>query len=191
MKKPHVEKFLTYDFYLSPLAMEQPQDNDPGNLILQKGETGTVGRYEITFHDFELDSHGEMEVSKVTALLTVNYDDKTEEIKPSLEVQGSSVQPFAASFDYDKGTVFVTGVQPDDGSVILKVSGDFLPPPDIQQTSLVVELSEKPLINLFWLGCIIVFLSGFLSMRERRRRKRLTLTDERTSVDRPEKQLVQ
>ncbi|HWR83383.1 MAG TPA: cytochrome c biogenesis protein CcsA [Candidatus Deferrimicrobium sp.] len=178
MKKPHVEKYLTYDLYISPVALEQPEGTDQGALKLLKGESAKVDKYEISFHDFELSSHGQEEMSGAAALLTITYDGKSEDIKPSLEVTGKEVKPVAASFDYGRGTIVIAGVRPDEGGVMLTVTGDFAVAPETGVAALTVEVSEKPLINLFWLGTITVFASGFLSMWERRKRKRAELLSE-------------
>jgi cytochrome c-type biogenesis protein CcmF len=116
MKKPHVEKFLTYDIYLSPLALETPEAGNPGTLVLRKGEAASVAEYEITFHEFELGEHGEGGPTRVAARLTVKYGDTEEAVRPALQVQGDKVKALAASFDYDRGRVVITGVNPDDGS---------------------------------------------------------------------------
>ena len=171
MRKPHVEKHLGYDLYVAPVNFEQPKDNSPGQLTLQKEKSKKLDKYKFTFKDFEITGHEENEPTSVVAVVDVAYDGKSEELRPKLTVAGKDVNEVPASFDYNKGSLYIAGVDPSNGSVILQVSGDFLGvPTGAQAATLVIELSEKPLINLFWLGTIMVFLSGILSMRERRRR---------------------
>ncbi|MFQ5499644.1 MAG: cytochrome c biogenesis protein CcsA [Candidatus Zixiibacteriota bacterium] len=169
MRKPHVEKYFDHDLYLAPVAMEQPEQDDPGTIILEKGQTATLDKYEIEFHDFELAGHGDDGPRSASALLTFAFDDKKEDVSPSVSVVDGQVEPSIVSVDYGRATVHITGVRPDDGAVVLKVSGDFLPEVEASQASLVIELSRKPWISLFWIGTIIMFLSGALSMRKRRR----------------------
>ncbi len=170
MRKPYVEKFLGYDFYMSPLALEEPENNNTNQLILSKGETASFDKYTITFHDFELGSHGEEAMTEAKALLTVVYENTEEEVVPSIRLVGGTLETTPGKFDYGKASVVIAGVRPEDGSVVLEFRGDFLPQTELQTASLVIELSEKPLINLFWLGTILVFISGALSMQERRKR---------------------
>ncbi len=184
MKKPHVEKFLGYDFYMSPVSIEQPEAPDPGQFVLAKGESYSVDKYTITFHDFDLGNHGEEGMTEAGALITVAFDEREESIRPALRAVESDLSVLPATFDDERGTLTITGVRPDDGSVMLQLEGDFVPTSSATQASLVIELAEKPLINLFWLGTILLFTSGLLSMRERRRREdavrrsiRLTKTD--------------
>ncbi len=190
MKKPHVEKYLGYDLYISPLALQQPEGESPGTLTLSKGESASLDKYEITFHDFELGSHGEESMAEAAALVTVAYDGKEESLEPTIRLSGGELETTAAQFDYDRGTLVIAGVNPDNGTVMLRVQGDFLPSADLNTASLVIEVSEKPLINLFWLGTILVFVSGGLSMRERRRTKRRAIPEAKTFQPSLERQTV-
>ncbi len=182
MRKPHVEKYWSYDFYMSPLSLDQPKTSDPGQVTLGKGKSATLGDYTITFHDFQLTSHGDSPMTEAGAKLTIAHDGQEEEVMPRLRVtEANDLEALPVRFDNGKGTVHIANVHPDDGSVVLSVSGPNLPPPSVTSASLVVELSQKPLINLFWFGTILLFLSGLLSMRERRR-KRVAPTSVTTSV---------
>ncbi|RME19103.1 MAG: hypothetical protein D6800_14705, partial [Candidatus Zixiibacteriota bacterium] len=173
MRKPHVKNYLAYDLYLSPLSLQRPETNNPGVLSLNKGESKSVGGYTFTFHDFEMHNHGETTDSlQAIALVTVTGKNYSEDLRPSLLVHGDMVRPISTTFDSGRGTVYISGVRPEDGGVILTVEGDFLPPVDIQTASLVVEVSRKPLILLFWLGTALAFLGGFFSMFQFRRRRR-------------------
>lgn len=177
MKKPHVEKFVGYDLYFSPNSLKQAESPDPGAMTLAKGESRQMEKYTITFHDFDLGGHGEDGMTEAGALLTVVWEGQTEEVRPALQVRGKDdLMTIPASFDGGRGTVKIAGVRPDDGSVVLSVSGEFVPPA-AEPSVLVVEVSEKPLINLFWLGTILLFVSGLWSMRERRRRRQAVPAD--------------
>ena len=171
MKKPYVENYLAYDLYLSPLSLDMPdQQQGVGEFLLTKGESKQIDRYQITFRDFDIHSHGEADMS-AAALLTVSFDGKSENISPMLRVDGSEIVPVNASFDDNRGQVSITGVRPDDGGVTLRVSGDFVAAATPQMATLVIEVSKKPYINLFWFGSIIAFVGGISSIVKRRRRK--------------------
>lgn len=186
MRKPHVEQFFAYDLYLAPLAMEKSADGDMGEMVLTKGGHQNLDKYVVTFIDFDLDSHGEEgEPSKATANLEITYEGKTESVRPYLQVTDEGVHPVDASFDSEAGRVFISGVNPDEGSVTLGFVGDFLSPPQEASAVLVLELSKKPLINFFWLGTLMIFVSGGLSMRAARKRRRSQIV----SVDVPEKEI--
>lgn len=180
MRKPHVAKYLTYDLYIAPVSMEQAANTDNNQFTFEKGETKKIDKYEITFHDFTLSSHDAQGKTTAEAELTVAYDGKSEAVAPSISVDGEDVDITPALFDEEHGSVMIAGVASETGGVVLKVMGMFMPPPTQSSATLMIELSEKPLINLFWLGTIICFASGAWSIRNRRRR----LKNESTRIDR-------
>ena len=97
-----------------------------------------------------------------------------------ISVDSDSVLTTPAQFDYNKGAVLIAGIDPETGGLALEVIADFMAAGEAPATIFVIELSKKPLINLFWLGTSLCFLSGALSMRNRRRKMRTTLPDSDT-----------
>jgi hypothetical protein len=93
-----------------------------------------------------------------------------------------NVEARPASFDDGKGEVTILGIRPDDGSVVLGFSGPFMAA-HTDAGILVIELSRKPLINLFWMGTIIMFASGLLSMIQVRRKRRAQAEQETVAED--------
>lgn len=172
MKKPFIKTYLSHDLYLSPIAIEQPEAAEPGALYLRKGETQSLDKYELTFDDFETGGHGDDGTDMMAAArVEVSYDGRTEEVKPILKVMGESITPVPASFDDGRAVMTIAGVRPEEGGVMIRIDGDFLPPAELQEASLVLELSRKPLILLFWLGTLTVFLSGVVSVFQGQRRR--------------------
>lgn len=175
MKKPFVQNYLSKDLYLSPISLEQPPAQQPGQMFLSKGETGTMGPYSVTFHSFDVDGHGEdMSVMRAAAQITITGENGSEELAPYIDVKDRDIRPATLSFDDQAGTVMIAGIDPDNGGVMLQFAGDFVPAAEVQTASLVVEVSEKPLIVLFWLGTFLAFFGGGISMVQRRRRKAAT-----------------
>jgi cytochrome c-type biogenesis protein CcmF len=170
MKKPFVKSYLSHDLYLSPNSFRPGERTDPGELMLLKGGSKDLGKYRITFHDFEVNNHGESEM-RAAALMSIVHDGKSEDIAPELRVSDGEVTPVAASFDGGEAAVTIIGVRPEDGGVVVKLEGESLPAPAVTAAVLSVEVSKKPLIVLFWAGTIIIFLGGIMSTVKRRRRK--------------------
>ncbi len=183
MRKPYVKKYLTYDVYVAPVGMEQKTGNDPSIFEFAKGETIKIGKYQVTFHDYELSSHGDSQTATAGAKISVVYDGITEEITPMVKVVGDSVLTKEAMFDYDKGQVMIAGIASESGSVLLQFIGEFIPPGELAQANLVIELSEKPFINLFWFGTFLCFFSGGLSLRKQNRRKKGKQIQSVTTLD--------
>jgi cytochrome c-type biogenesis protein CcmF len=184
MKKPHVKSGLLSDIYFSPVELKWPEVTEPGTLSLEKGQTAVLDKYEITFHDFDMGSHDDHAAGVMTALavLGIAYDDQLELVTPRISVAEGRMTHEAESFDNDRARVYINNIQPESGGVVLKVDGAFLPPADEAEASLVLELSKKPLIQLFWLGTVVVFISGFLSLSETRKSPRRSGASEEPAI---------
>jgi cytochrome c-type biogenesis protein CcmF len=173
MKKPHVETYWTYDLYFSPASIELPKEENQGEYFLKKGETVQVEKYAVTFLRFEMGNHGDQDSAmSAAAVVSIAYDGKTEEIAPELVVRGNEVTPIYSRFDNERGSIFIAGVRPEDGGVKLGFKGEFVPAGNVTPGLLVIELSKKPMIQLFWIGTFLAFLGGFLSMYQRKRGRR-------------------
>ncbi len=162
MKKPHIERFLTHDIYISPLEMV---GNDPAEnvLWLAKGETKQVGQIKYTFIDFDRQMG---EVVRVAARLRVEIGGRTVTARPVLEMNMQNGVPNRIP-DYLPGgaSVQIASVDPNTGRVALEVPG--MGNGGNGGDILAVEISTKPLINLVWLGAIIMLGSAFLSVLRR------------------------
>ena len=162
MKKPHIERFVTHDIYISPLDMAG-EDPSARGVWFEKGETKQIGQAKYTFVDFDRQM-GE-ELVRVAARMRVEIGGRTVPVRPVLEMNMKSGIPNSIP-DYlpGGGSVQIASVDPNTGRVALEVPGM----PRAQSGSiLAVEVSTKPLINLVWLGAIVMLASAFLSVLRR------------------------
>jgi cytochrome c-type biogenesis protein CcmF len=162
MKKPHIERFLTHDVYISPLEMvgDDPAANA---LWLSKGETKQVGQVKYTFIDFDRQMG---DVVRIAARLRVEIGGRTVPARPVLEMNMRNGTPNRIP-DYlpGGGSVQIASVDPNTGRVALEVPG--MGRTGSAGSVLAVEVSTKPLINLVWLGAILMLGSAFLSVIRR------------------------
>jgi len=169
MKRPCIQKKALFDFYLSPREVEEL----PGGrgLILGKGESHSVDSFTITFVDFKVSRHSTLPAMSVRANLAVTYDGVTDTISPALvndpsagpgQMQSETVPLFpGAPYEVSLVRVFA-----DDGMVALEIPGLIeAGPPD----RLILDVSVKPVINLLWLGTIIVFIGMIMAVCNRYR----------------------
>jgi len=157
MKKPHIERYLGYDLYISPIETvgDDPAENA---LWLSKGETKQVGQVKYTFVDFDRQMG---EIVRVAARLRVDIGGRTVPARPVLEMDMKNGIPNRIP-DYLPGgaSVEIAAVDPNTGRVALIVPGMAH---RAQTETLAVEVSTKPLINLVWVGAILMLGSVFLS----------------------------
>jgi cytochrome c-type biogenesis protein CcmF len=162
MKKPHIERFLTHDIYISPLDMAG-DDRGAAGIWFEKGETKQVGQVRYTFVDFDRQMGSDL--VRVAARMRVEIGGRTVPVRPVLEMNMASGIPNRIP-DYlpGGGSVQIVSVDPNTGRVALELPGM---PHEKTSSILAVEVSTKPLINMVWLGAIIMLGSAFMSMVRR------------------------
>jgi len=161
MKKPHIERFVTHDLYISPLEMV---GDDPAGraLTLAKGQSRKIGQVTYTFEDFDVQGMGTGNM-RVTARVIAQTGGRSVPVKPAIAM-GPGGQQHIPDYLPGGGTVSMVSVDPNRGTVSLDVPG--LAKPE-EGEILAVEVSTKPLINLVWIGAILMLGSVFLSMVRR------------------------
>ena len=162
MKKPHIERFVTHDIYISPLDMAGADPSARG-VWFEKGETKQIGQAKYTFVDFDRQMGSEL--VRVAARMRVEIGGRTVPVRPVLEMNMKSGIPNSIP-DYlpGGGSVQIASVDPNTGRVALEVPGM---PRAEAGSILAVEVSTKPLINLVWLGAIVMLASAFMSVLRR------------------------
>ncbi len=163
MKKPHIERYLTHDVYISPLEMVGDEP-DQGAVWFSKGETRQVGAAKYTFIDFDRQMG---DVVRVAARMRVEMGGRTVPVRPVLEMNLQNGIPNRIP-DYLPGgaSIEIASVDPNTGRVALILPGTQR---GAERDVLAVEVSTKPLINLVWIGAIVMLASVFLSVVRRSR----------------------
>jgi len=161
MKKPHIQRYLTYDLYISPLEMVGAE-NDVNGVWFSKGESKTIGQVTYTFVDFDRQMG---DVVRIAARVRAEIGGRTVPVRPVLEINLKEGIPNRIP-DYLPGgaSVQIASVDPNTGRVALELPGM---PRVKSEKVLAVEVSTKPLINLVWLGAIVMLSSAFLSVLRR------------------------
>ncbi|HEY6194397.1 MAG TPA: cytochrome c-type biogenesis CcmF C-terminal domain-containing protein [Candidatus Eisenbacteria bacterium] len=162
MKKPHIERFLTHDVYISPLEMVGGA-NGAGTWF-GMGESKQVGNVKYTFESF-LPEPGDGKM-KLTANLIADVGGRTVPLKPTLEISmADAKRTTTPAYLPSGGTVTIVNADPNNGGRVMLA----LPGAERSKDSetLAVEVSTKPFINLVWIGAIVMLASAFLSMIRR------------------------
>jgi cytochrome c-type biogenesis protein CcmF len=168
MRKPSIRKTGLYDLYFAP---EQVQtDEMAGGLKLAEGQSQTVGEYQLTFDGFELGDHGGGGNMKVLARLFVQQGERLDTLMPAIQVvndsvHGSRQESRPAMFADGSHQVAIEQVLADEHAVVLAIPGlvDTAPP-----ERLVLDISRKMLIDLVWLGAVLIIAGLFISFLRRR-----------------------
>jgi cytochrome c-type biogenesis protein CcmF len=175
MREPHVEENFLSDLYISPLQVIDKVGIEQANLLtLSKGQKKKFAGYDVRFSTFDMDTHqqenGEF---RVAAVIQFTKGTQSFEVKPAIVLRGKEqeYEPAQLPKRDEQGTpgkILLSGINPEKKSIQLSFDG-WLKEGDIKETpnQVVVEVSNKPLMSVLWLGTILLTLGTLLAMRRR------------------------
>ena len=187
MRNPDYVAFLTRDFYIEPVSLEEvasPSGTAGGGSTLQlkKGESKPLGEVTVTFVRFET-KHKGMEATMgagsfpVGAVLQVKRGSRTEEVMPVTVYRGAEKPDIKKATTKDGAVGFELvamniGSQSIPSTIELNVSGIAIPtPPVVKSQLLVVEASLKPFMSVVWVGAVFILLGLVVSLMTKFERK--------------------
>jgi cytochrome c-type biogenesis protein CcmF len=171
-REPGIYRMLSADIYLAP-AMQQ-EESLHKEMTLLKGEQKQEEAVAVKLIRYGMGGSGASGDVRVYALLEVTHDGNAEEAKPELISRNGQMipVPFKVFGHYE---LIVTAINMGDGTVTVGIK-DLAAPPE--QARIDVEISRKPLINLVWLGTVLITI-GTISAGISRRK--LCIADKKTA----------
>jgi cytochrome c-type biogenesis protein CcmF len=162
MREPYIRSYLFHDLYIAPEKVETRQPGEAA--MLHKGESGVIAGWDVTFHGFDMSSHGEPGSIRVGAIATAVSGDDTVSVVPKLAVLAEGGQEQTPAPLDSLGTLLILDdLDPATKTVQLRVSSEG----DTARDILIIEVSTKPLIMLVWLGAILIVAGTFISSYRR------------------------
>jgi cytochrome c-type biogenesis protein CcmF len=173
LRHPSIKTNFLNDLYLAPLKFSKPGESEAESLLsLGKGETEKINGYDIKFVGFDMTTHNQVDQVTVGGILEVEKDDvkdtlvpviamgRTEgdQAKSEVQLPGGEDYLILKRIDADRKMIYFSLVLSAE-----ETSGDLL----------ILNVSKKPLINLFWLGTIVILLG--LIIATYRRSKEITV----------------
>ena len=168
MKTPAIRRYPLYDLYLSPIEHYRTGDKEGQSLALKKGEEKDIQGLRVKFLKFDVSHMGEGPGVTVGAILEVSKGGKTYPAVPFFTTTTQEPRKEPADLP-GGGHVILEQMDATNGSVVLEFHGL---PGAVKETGatnefLAMEVSIKPLINLFWLGTTLVLIGLALSAWQR------------------------
>ncbi|MCB0281236.1 MAG: cytochrome c biogenesis protein CcsA [Calditrichae bacterium] len=172
MSEPFVKEGLFNDTYISLLQKMDGKSTNPNSIVIQKGQQKDFSDYKILFKGYEMGQDPETKEFSVSAVLDIEKDGKSIEVKPALLMQGEHrhSQPAELTGIEPEGTkisVSLVSMSVEDKMVELSFIGIDPGPQAMQADQIVVEVSHKPFMGIMWIGTIILTLGTLLAMRKR------------------------
>jgi cytochrome c-type biogenesis protein CcmF len=177
MKNPDWANLGYEDVYLSPMALEVPEDFPKEDVVqFNKGEEKDVKGLKIKFVDFDRshfdrDAMQEGKESLMGVQLEVTDGKKTETVIPELLFADGSQKYIPVKMtNNDRYTFYLANMNiQDESSISLAVVDDTEPKSSESPEILVLTASIKPFINFVWVGTLIMGLGFFFSIKNRYR----------------------
>ncbi len=179
MKNPDIANLVVKDLYLSPMALETPQDFSSSDMLsLKKGEEKEIHGMKVKFVNFDMSKFDReaMQEGKdnkdniMGAEIEVTMDGKTQKVIIEQKITSAGAENIPSKIsDNDKHTFYLLNMSVSGESAVeIAVVNDSIPKSDAPET-LVLTASIKPFINLVWGGTIIMVLGFFASLLRRYR----------------------
>ncbi len=176
MVNPDVKNTLLQDYYVSPLAYSIGRRADEPEMVeLVQGDSTEVGKYTVRFNGLDLGidgnalakmQSGEGVVTIGAKLDMIDPEGKTTPVLPLFKVDQARRSSDTPPLSMDTGgMVRISGIDPKNGKVQLAFVG--VPGMSAEPTTLSIDVSRKPLIQLVWFGLYVILFGGILSMVKR------------------------
>ena len=166
MRTPYIKITPLYDLYLAPLENQTGEETGENMILLKKGEAKEVGGYDIKFMGFDMSAHGMEGGMRVGATLEITRENEKHILTPAIVMGGTETEDSLRVILLPGGEdhLVLDRINADDKSVVLNL---ILANPELSKNLLVLEVSRKPLINVLWLGTILI-MTGLVIATYRR-----------------------
>lgn len=151
-REPGIYRRLFSDLYIAPMVK---MEEDHGvELVLAKGEWVTQGEVQLKFVKFNMVGMNGDGPVRVQALMEAETGSLSQEVRPALtntngQIMGSTVKAF------DRYEIHIVGIKPGEGKVFIEFKDTFISK-NVAQEQLEAEISQRPLINLVWIGAFLI-----------------------------------
>jgi cytochrome c-type biogenesis protein CcmF len=176
MKNPDIANLLTKDLYLSPMALEVPDEYSTNEIHpFKKGEEKDINGMKVKFIDFDRTKFNRDDMSNdgniMGAELEVTLNGKTEKVvvEQKISQNGNENIPVQMSLS-DKYTFYLVNISVTGESAVDVAIVDNTVQKTPMPETFVLTASIKPFINLVWLGTVVMVLGFFFSLIARYRR---------------------
>ncbi|OGC89686.1 MAG: hypothetical protein A2142_01910 [candidate division Zixibacteria bacterium RBG_16_48_11] len=168
MRKPYIQRGLTSDLYLAPLELRKSTSGHfDTSLILTKGETVTISGFQVTFTEFEMEPHMQGGEMRNGARREGAQGENRQTLTPYLIAGGEQVSHQDVVFPDGSTGLTLERIMADTRQIGVIVHTE-VATAELTET-LLLEVSHKPLINLLWLGGVLVMLGSLFSIFRRSR----------------------
>jgi cytochrome c-type biogenesis protein CcmF len=166
MRTPSIKINLLSDLYLAPLEHQTGEEAGEESVTLKKGESKEIGGYNIKFIGFDMSAHAGEGGMRVGATLEIGREQEKKTFTPVIVMGGTEAEDSLRTVLLPGGENYLVleKIDADDKAVVLNLIPVKLEP---GKNLLVLEVSQKPLINVLWLGTVLIMIGLAVSVYRR------------------------
>jgi cytochrome c-type biogenesis protein CcmF len=151
-REPGIYRDIFSDIYITPIVQEEAAGPE---LTLVKGLPLSQDDVSLNFIKFAMAGMDGTSEVRVQAIIEVTAGGQTQQVKPELtnregRIIGSTVTAF------ERYQLHITGIRPGEGKVTVEFIDNKAVKLAAGPEQLTAEVSNKPLINLVWLGAFLI-----------------------------------
>ena len=164
MRNPSVHNLWLKDLYISPIQIIKPDENREGQeIILKKGEAKYFEEIIINFSGYDIDDHqmSDQELL-IPAILNITENGQQQTIKPAIRIMNNNKADLPANLPGTERKVYIKDINVNDNSLTIYIENEKKMQNHDDREMLAIEVTEKPLINLVWLGTFLM-VGGMLT----------------------------
>lgn len=174
LRYPHIKVNLLSDIYLAPLKLS---GGEAESLIsLPKGETKNLKGYTIKFVDFDMSTHDKVDQVSVGAILEVGKNGQKDTLLPAIvmgRTEGDQPQS-KVQLPGEKDYLILEKIDADQKVIDLKLVFEA---EETTKDLLILNVSKKPLINLYWLGTVFILTGLIIATYRRAKEKEMAVSE--------------
>jgi cytochrome c-type biogenesis protein CcmF len=171
MRNPYVQNLWVKDLYIAPIQVIPAEQVMSGNqLQLRKGNNTYFEDYQFNFMGYEINEHElKNEDMQIAAILNVSFAGQQHVLKPAIRVTSQNKKLIPAKLPNAEREIFINKIDIEAESITLLVNNNLnqLQQAEMGKELLAIELTEKPLINILWIGTILMIIGLVISMVNR------------------------
>ncbi len=164
------EQFLK-DIYISPISFTPASLSNIQQVELGKGESKTLGNIKVAFNEFLVNMSADAQIINADLVFSISQNSYWQdyEVQPVLKSQNGQMSREKAKVGDTDYYVQIQSVNPGAGTVQLGIISPASMAGD-SKDMFAVEVSEKPLISILWIGIILLVIGMLSTLIGRRKR---------------------
>ncbi|MCK5032302.1 MAG: hypothetical protein KAS18_01680, partial [Calditrichia bacterium] len=172
MREPYINYGILTDFYIAPLELRKDNSHSQESvLFLKKGESKKIQDIMVQFISFNMSSDHQTGDFVVGADLIIELNGVKHEVTPIMNMgkMNTKSQSVEIKNEDKKIKIKLASIDADTKAIKLEFEGlsENTEMKHDHRDQLLVEVSEKPFMNILWIGTIILTLGTILAIYNR------------------------